>query len=223
MKRLSPLFYFQQSSTPPPTTLSSPTFAWILVNMPKPERYYSQSYSLVDNPTPASDVDVRNYDEQPSYYAGPASPERVARASRAPQPYSNYDDGNDLKRPQRTVWSRRRKLVVWGSIAALLVIIAIVVGVAVSLSHSGGSYSYTPLTVQVTNDTAFTDGGATRQSANNVSDGIGAGTDAYTYYSGTAADFPDVSKWISFENMWEGNLYTLQHSCKTLADGPNNS
>ncbi|KAK5117853.1 hypothetical protein LTR85_008627 [Meristemomyces frigidus] len=187
--------------------------------MPKPERYYSQTYSLVDNLAP-SDVDVRGYEEHPlNNYAGPAAPERIARAERAPPAY--YDT-NSLKRPQKTGWTRRRKIIVFGSIAAAVVIIIIIAAVAASLSHSS-SYSYTPLTVQVTNDSAFTDGGATTQSANNVSDGIGAGTDKYTYYSGTASDFPNASEWISFESMWEGNLYTLQHSCKSLGDGPNNS
>ncbi|KAK4548185.1 hypothetical protein LTR36_010054 [Oleoguttula mirabilis] len=184
--------------------------------MPKPERYYSQNYSLVDNPV-LSSADVRGYDEHPLNHVGAERTGRVEGATRAPP--ADYDS-NSMKKSGG--WTRKKKMVVFGSIAALAVIIAIVVGVAVSLSH-GSTYSYTPLTVQVTNDTAFTDGGATRQSANNVSDGIGAGTDVYKYYSGTAANFPDLSAWVSFENMWEGNLHTLQHSCKLLGDGANNS
>ncbi len=37
----------------------------------------------------------------------------------------------------------------------------------------------------------------------NNTDGVGAGTDSYTQYCGNGADFPPISAWVSFENMYE--------------------
>lgn len=118
-------------------------------------------------------------------------------------------------------WSRR-KLLIWSSVAvALVLIVALAIGLGVGLSHDG--FSYTPSFAQVNNAEAFSAGGATHNSVNDTSDGIGAGQDVYTYYSGTEANFPDYSKWVSFEDMWANNLQTLQTSCATLNEGSNNS
>jgi len=194
-----------------------------------PQRYYSQHYDPVDNPFSA------NVDDQPS--PGIENPFGNSRrgssvaledfhdkaGGRSPPTAYNplYNDQNSLKQPKGG-WSRRRKLIIGGVVVLLIVIIAVVVGVAVSLS-SGGKYDYTPSTTQVNNTAAFTNGGATKDAVTDTSDGIGAGKDEYTYYSGEWTNFPNNSDWISFEDMWQGNYYNMQHSCKNLKQGSNNS
>ena len=62
---------------------------------------------------------------------------------------------------------------------------------------------YTPLSSTSQNAEAFTNGGATHNSVNDTSDGVGAGADEYQYYSGDWSTFPELSSWVSFDDMWE--------------------
>jgi hypothetical protein len=198
----------------------------------KPQRYYSGSYSLVGNAAAFhnSNQELDQYDDHAQKAYGVPSPHdhplHHYRNDSQSAPLT-YDNLNALKgpRPQRpkNPWSRRRKIVVFGLIGLVVIIaIAVAVGVAVSLTHKNTPYNYIPLTDQVTNETAFTDGGATKNDPSNVKDGIGAGTDEYTYYSGTWQNFPTPDKWISFEDMWAGNLYNIQNACRNLKAGKNN-
>lgn len=93
------------------------------------------------------------------------------------------------------LWHRKRKCMIisLGVISAVLV--AVIVALAVVLTRKRDSFEYIPSTAQVNNTMAFELGGATRDSVNDTSIGVGAGNDAYTYYQGNASNFPskDVS------------------------------
>lgn len=118
-------------------------------------------------------------------------------------------------------WSRRRKwIVIGGSIAAAVLLIILI---AVAATLAGNKYDYEPSDAKVTNAAAFQLGGATRDNPDDVTDGTATPVDEYTYYQGPASDFPDPSKWISFKDMWNGNLNTLQNSCEWLDVGKNSS
>ena len=117
-------------------------------------------------------------------------------------------------------WSRRRKLLVIGGIIASIILLIILIAVAVSQAQG---YDYSPSDAKVTNQQAFNLGGATKNDPNNVQDSNATPVDEYVYYQGDASNFPDSSKWISFKDMWNGNLNTLQNSCKWLDQGENNS
>lgn len=117
-------------------------------------------------------------------------------------------------------WGRRTCVVF--SIALSVIILIIIIALAVSLSRKGG-FKYTPSTAQVNNTVAFDEGGATRKSVNDTSIGVGAGTDAYTYYQGNASNFPSKDRWVSFHDMWDANLDTFKYSCGWLDRGENNS
>ncbi|KAI9713216.1 MAG: hypothetical protein M1820_001202 [Bogoriella megaspora] len=132
------------------------------------------------------------------------------------------DDYDNDRRCCCSFWSRRRKCIVILSVVLSVVILAILIAVAATLTHKKG-FSYTPSSKQVNQTVAFTDGGATRRSVNDTNDGIGAGTDSYTYYQGNASNFPAPSKWVSFKDMWTANLDTLQNSCGWLKYGPNST
>ena len=127
-----------------------------------------------------------------------------------------------LKKPEKVGWSRRRKVIVCGSIATFVIVVVIIVGVAVVLSRKG-TYKYTESYAHVTSSEAFKTGGATHTSPQDVDDGIGAGADKYVYYSGDASDFPIHTSWVSFGNMLQANLHTLQTSCSVLGYGKDNS
>lgn len=177
--------------------------------MPKTERYYSQQYSLVE-PDPAShDGDFDHYADHSYSHDRFQSP-----------PLS--DDHLPLKSPP-SLWVRRKKLIIFGAVAAALCIaVAIAVGVAVPLTKKD-SFHYEPSDTQVTNTAAFTNGGATHESPDNTDDGVGAGKDEYVYYSGDWTKFPKPSAWVSFGDMWQGNLHSIQNSCELLGQGENNS
>ncbi|KAK5715315.1 hypothetical protein LTR17_016831 [Elasticomyces elasticus] len=175
----------------------------------KPGRYYSGSsnYSPLVGNTAAfySNSELEQYDDhaRKAYGVPTAAGEHPLNTySQDRQGDLTYDNLTSLKgplpqRPRKSGWSRRRKFVVFGGVALLLVIIiAVVAGVVVSLQHKGTSkpFSFTLSNAQVTNDTSFALGGATRNSPTNINDGIGTGTDEYTYYQGVAANFPDASK-----------------------------
>ncbi|KAK5110794.1 hypothetical protein LTR62_005505 [Meristemomyces frigidus] len=202
--------------------------------MAAPKRYYSgSSYSPLVGNTAAfysSNQELDQYDDHAQKAYGMPSKYSEDDASQydAHNAPLTYDNLNTLKgpRPQRPKagWSRRRKIVVFGGIAIVaIIILAIAIGVAVAVTHKSTPYNYVPLTDQVTNESSFTLGGATRADPSNVQDGIGAGADVYKYYSGGPSQFPTPDKWISFENMWAGNLYAMKHACRTLKEGKDNS
>ncbi|TKA70290.1 hypothetical protein B0A55_06744 [Friedmanniomyces simplex] len=201
----------------------------------KPGRYYSGQYSALVGNSAAfySNNELDQYDDHARKAYGVPTPPVDDHplnqyGSQDHQPLT-YDNLTSLKgplpqRPRKAGWSRRRKCVVFGGAALLLVIvIAVVVGVVVAVTHKSAPFNLMLSNAQVTNDTAFTLGGATHSSPNNTADGIGAGADAYTYYQGVASNFPQPSAWVSFENMWNNNLQIFQTSCKTNKHGPNNS
>jgi hypothetical protein len=106
-----------------------------------------------------------------------------------------------------------------------LVVLVVVIVVAVMMSRKE-KFNYTPSSLQVIEPAAFTSGAATRNDVNDTKDGVGAGTDSYTTYQGNATKFLiDVpsSKWVSFEDMWNNNLETLQNACGWLSYGEDDS
>ncbi|KAF2170466.1 hypothetical protein M409DRAFT_19287 [Zasmidium cellare ATCC 36951] len=121
----------------------------------------------------------------------------------------------------RSCCACRRRWCILGSIAATLIGLIIIIVVAVVVSRN--QFSYTPSTAQVNNTAAFASGGATQSSVNDTRDGIGAGTDAYKYYQGTASNFPNHTLWISFEDMWNNNVNNIQQSCGWLKYGADDS
>ncbi|KAF2773388.1 hypothetical protein EJ03DRAFT_265228 [Teratosphaeria nubilosa] len=128
-----------------------------------------------------------------------------------------------MKKPPSR-WTKKRKGLIFGGVAAAIIVIAIGLGVGLGVGlSSGGSYSFTKSTAQVTKATAFTQGGASRKDVRNVNDGIGSGKDTYKYYSGTWERFPKATDWISFQDMWEGNLNTIKTSCRLDFKVKNNS
>lgn len=163
------------------------------------KRYYSKSNGYDEVPTPSK---PSAYDEA-EYY----------RYNNMPEP--------QYERKRGQGWSRRRKIICLGLLPASIILLIIIIAVAVVFSHKG--YNYTPSTAQVNNTAAFTNGGATHNSVSDLTDGIGAGADTYTYYSGNASQFPASSKWISFGDMWNNNLDTIKNSCTWLKEGKNNS
>ena len=181
-------------------------------------RYYSGNYSSVPNPenehhAGTTEGNFGDYEDYQQF-------QKVQDLEFA-EPQSTLPP-----RTRRQGWTGRKKLVVAGAVAAIVIVIAVAVGVGVSLSgtHKDQPYTYVPAKgdLKVTNDLAFEQGGATHNDPSNVNDGIGAGEDKYTYYSGNASNFPDHTKWISFENLWAGNLHSIQTSCKVNKHGKNN-
>ena len=104
--------------------------------------------------------------------------------------------------------------IIIGVAVLVCVIIGLAVGLGVGLTRKDDSYDYVPAKgdAYVTDSRSFGKG-ATHESPSNVTDGIGAGKDEYTYYSGTAKDFPPFSDWVSFEDMWKNNLNFFKTSC----------
>lgn len=105
------------------------------------------------------------------------------------------DGHHDNQRCCSNLWNRKRKCVIIGLAIITIVVMAIVIALAVTLTRKPG-FKYVPSTAQVNNTAAFDSGGATRKSVTDTSIGIGAGEDTYTYYHGNASNFPskDVSK-----------------------------
>lgn len=198
--------------------------------MPKNERYYSSasaysSLAPTDDPF-SSHVALDDLDDDyEKYRSGLPSPDERPRdgyeQSAAPPNQNPLKPTTTKASKQRKAgWSRRRKFAVIGGAVAAVVIIAIVLGVAIPLSQKGGGEfdpDFELLQTQVANDTSFSTGGATNADPwTSLDDGIGAGQDEYTYYSGDVSNFPDASKWISFQDMWSGNYYNMLHACKHL-------
>ena len=117
-------------------------------------------------------------------------------------------------------WSRRRKLIVICGVIASILLVIILIAVAASMSNK---YDYSPSDAHVTKQEAFDLGGATYNDPANVDDSNATPVDQYIYYQGDATKFPDPSKWISFKDIWNANLNTLQNSCQWLGQGENNS
>lgn len=57
----------------------------------------------------------------------------------------------------------------------------------------------------------------------NDNDGIGSGSDVYTMYSGATSNFPDKSKWVSFNSMFTANAVNMRVSCENNGWGANDS
>lgn len=85
--------------------------------------------------------------------------------------------------------SKRRCLVIGLALISIIVLI-IIIALAATLTRKRDRFQYVPSTAQVNNTMAFESGGATRDNVNETKLGIGAGTDAYTYYQGNASNFP---------------------------------
>lgn len=115
-----------------------------------------------------------------------------------------------------------RRCTVLSLIIISVVLLVIIIAVAAVVSKQG-KFEYKPSTLQVNNTYAFSSGGATRNSVNDTKDGIGAGTDAYTYYQGNFTHFPESSKWVSFEDMWNNNVNSISQACGWLNYGEDDS
>lgn len=175
-------------------------------------RYYSQSYEAVDNPA------------QP-YVSRPES-----STFQDYQDYQGYKTVSDLDisepeplppRKQNAGWTRRKIFIIAGAVAACVVIgLAVGLGVGLSQRNKDKPYTYTPVKgdLKVTNEAAFGNG-ATHEDPSNEDDGIGAGKDEYTYYSGNASNFPDPKDWVSFGDMWAGNIHFFRTSCSANDHG----
>lgn len=169
------------------------------------------------SPPPASTRAVSNPFTDHARTASPAP------AYPAAAPSTDYDDIKAGPRPTKKApllsqWSRKKKLIVFGGAAAAVIILAIVIGVAVTLA-TRGSYDYVPEWNQVTNETSFATGGATRRNVNETNDGVGAGEDKYTYYEGGPENFPSSDGWVSFQDMWNKNQPIMLQACGWLEMG----
>jgi hypothetical protein len=112
--------------------------------------------------------------------------------------------------------------VIFGAASVSTIVLVIIIALAVTLSRKD-NFKYTPSYAQVNSTLAFDSGGGTRKSVNDTDDGIGAGTDAYTYYQGHASNFPSTDRWISFNDMWKKNYDTFKYSCGWLKRGDDNT
>lgn len=177
-------------------------------------RYYSQSYEAVDNPA------------NPEYLGHPESAHQAHQPDGGEyQDYETYrgfktvsdldiaEPGNDLP-PRQKRNPNRKRLYIIGAAVAACVIIGLAVGLGVGLTQREKPYDYVPAkgNATVTDSRSFGKG-ATHEKSSNVTDGIGAGKDEYTYYSGPSDKFPPFSDWISFEDMWKNNLNFFKTSC----------
>lgn len=192
-----------------------------------PARYYSQEIPASFDPQSRS----HNTIESPSRSQGPYA--TVPSSTYAPGSHSTtYDDEKDaafddydrhsLASPRRG-WGSRRKVIIAAIIAAILILaIALGLGLGLGLNRSS-PYDFTLSNATCTNETSFTQGGASRQPVSNVADGIGAGQDTYTYYSGPSENFPPSTSWISFENLWAGNYHILKTGCSLVYGKKDNS
>lgn len=79
-----------------------------------------------------------------------------------------------------------------------------------------------PSSAQVTNQAAF-DSGAANNNNSNIQDSSVAPVDAYNCYYGDASGFPDKSKWISFEDMFNGYKPAMAQGCSNLGISPDDT
>jgi hypothetical protein len=87
--------------------------------------------------------------------------------------------------------------------------------VTVAITALAGLTAAAPAAIggQVTLAAAFSSGAGNRNNANINENGNGRGTDSYTCYSGSAADFPDQSRWVDFDAMWNYTKSAMQTGC----------
>lgn len=175
-------------------------------------RYYSQSYEALDNPANPQSLGHPETAHQPD--GGEYQDYETYRGFKTVSDLDISEPGHGLP-PRQQKGRRWGKFYIIGGIVAACVIIGLAVGLGVGLSNREKPYDYEPAhgNATVTDSRSFGKG-ATHQPSSNVTDGIGAGKDEYTYYSGKAVDFPDPSKWVSFEDMWKNNLHFFKTSCK---------
>jgi hypothetical protein len=77
-----------------------------------------------------------------------------------------------------------------------------------------------PSGAQVTNSAAFTSGAGNQNP--NLDNGA-QGSDSYTCYSGGWQNYPDESKWVSFNSMWEANQSLINQGCSSVGASPENT
>lgn len=165
-----------------------------------------------------ADLESSSLDEKKhhsSQYSSSYDELNYFKRRRQPRAYELRDDG------RRRCCGCGRKCII-GIVVAVIIVLVIVIAVPVAVSRNN-NFNYTPSYAQVNNTAAFTTGGATRDSVNSTKDGIGAGTDSYTYYHGQASSFPNNSLWISFDDMWNNNLASIKQACGWLDYGANDS
>ncbi|KKY24994.1 putative glycoside hydrolase [Phaeomoniella chlamydospora] len=144
--------------------------------------------------------------------------DRTSRPNSTDQ-YDTKETYDEYEEHEPRRWSRGKIVLLIAISIILIIIIAFAVAIAVAKKRA---FKYTPSYSKVTNHTAFTNGGASKD-ANNTDDGIGSGTDQYVYYSGAASQFPAKSTWVSFANMWKNNRNGIKNSCQTLGYGKDNT
>jgi hypothetical protein len=174
-------------------------------------RYYSQSYEAVDNPANPAHLGQPETSHQPD---GDYQDYETYRGFKTVSDLDIAEPSPGLPPRQSHPKNRRKLYIIVGSVALVCVIIGLAVGLGVGLTHKDTAYKYVPAKgdAYVTDSRSFGKG-ATHESSSNVTDGIGAGKDEYTYYSGPAKEFPPFSDWISFEDMWKNNLQFFKTSC----------
>lgn len=91
------------------------------------------------------------------------------------------------------------------------------------IDHADNNIESKGLGIKVTNKEAFHNGGASHKPTKK-DNGVGAGKDEYTHYTGKADNFPKKEDWVSFEDMWNINKdKTINTACKDHGWGENNS
>jgi hypothetical protein len=173
-------------------------------------RYYSQCYEPVDNPANPAHLGQPETSHQPD---GEYQDYETYRGFKTVSDLDITEPSNGLP-PRQSKPKNRRKLYIIIGAVVLCVVIGLAVGLGVGLTHEDTSYDYVPAhgDAYVTDSRSFGKG-ATHENPSNVTDGTGAGKDEYTYYSGTAKEFPPYEDWISFEDMWKNNLHFFKTSC----------
>ncbi|KAI9842241.1 MAG: hypothetical protein M1837_007386 [Sclerophora amabilis] len=98
----------------------------------------------------------------------------------------------------------------------LTVLFAAVVAAAPTSTQDLEARVVNPTKARVTNVAA-------NSASANINDGVGAGVDSYTYYSGRAANFPLKSKWVSFGAMFTKYKTHMRMGCQNNGWGPNDT
>lgn len=55
--------------------------------------------------------------------------------------------------------------------------------------------------------------------AHNIYDGMGAGQDSYTLYTGDGSTWPSINSWVSFDDMFNANKALIRQSCANIGNG----
>ena len=174
-------------------------------------RYYSQSYEPVDNPANPAHLGQPETSHQPD---GDYQDYETYRGFKTVSDLDIAESSPGLPPRQEQPKNKKKMYIIIGVAVLVCVIIGLAVGLGVGLTRKDDSYDYVPAKGDAyVTDTRSFGKGATHESPSNVTDGIGAGKDEYTYYSGPAKNFPSFSDWISFEDMWNNNLNSFKTSC----------